>query len=117
MRNQHGFLGDLESVNGGAIAAVGNIDRHSDFVHSLDDADAEVRNAFVTPLGRAVADQVAGVVSQLGDALADTVKEVDVVDSAKLFGVLQANQDADLARAFYAIEIGRTVDSHEVLIV
>src|SRR5687768_17056572 len=117
MRNQYGFLRDLKSVQRGAIATVGDVDRHSDFVHPLDDGDAEIRNAIVASLGRAVADQVAGVVGQLGDALADTVKEVDVVWPAKLFGVLQADADADLARRLHAIEVGRTVNAHYVLIV
>src|SRR5262245_61220655 len=97
MGNQHGFFGDLESVKGGAVAAMRDVDRHSDFVHALNDADAEVGNTVVAPLSRAVADQVASVVSQLGDALADAVKEIDVFRTAKLFGVLQTDADADLA--------------------
>jgi hypothetical protein len=48
----------LEGVERRAVAAVRHVDGHSSLVHALDDGHAEVRQALVTPLGRAVADQV-----------------------------------------------------------
>jgi hypothetical protein len=95
--NQHRLLRDLESIERGAIAAMRHVDRHSDFIHSFNDRDAEVGDAFVTPFSRTIADQIARVVSELRNALAEGAKEIHIVRTTEVFGILQPENDADLA--------------------
>ncbi len=59
-----GFFGDVEGVESGAVAAVGDVNGHAELVHALDDSEAEVGEAFVAALGAAVTDESAGVVSE-----------------------------------------------------
>ena len=97
MRDQDRLLRDLESVERRAVAAMRNVHGHPDLVHPLDDRDAEIADAFVAPFGRAVADQVARVVSELRDALAEAAERIDVGRAAEMLGILHAQNHADFA--------------------
>src|SRR5688500_6004403 len=97
MRNENRSLGKLEGVKRGAIAAVRYVNRHSDFIHSLDDCSSEIADAFIASLGRAIANQVPRVVSELRDALAQATKEIDIVESSEMIRVLKPQQNAHLA--------------------
>ena len=65
MSDQDRLLRDLERVERRAVAAVRNVNSHSDFVHPFDDGDAEVGDAFVSSFSRTIADQVSRVVGEL----------------------------------------------------
>ena len=106
----------LERVKGRAIAAVRHVHGHPRLVHALDDGHAEVRQALVTALGRAIADQIPCVVGELGHALAQPVEQIDIVGRPKMFGVLDSEQDADAPGRLHAIQIDGAVDSQERLI-
>src|SRR4030095_10034546 len=97
MTNQNRLLGDLERVESRAIAAVRHVNSHSGFVHAFDDGDTEVGNAFISSLGRTIADQISCVVSELRNALAKASKEIDIIRTAEVFRILQSENDADLA--------------------
>ena len=56
MGNQHRHLRDLECIERGFVAAMRRVHCHAHFVHALDDADAEIADAFIVPFGAAVAD-------------------------------------------------------------
>ena len=116
VRDEHWFLRDLERIERRAVPAMGDIDRHADAVHALDDRDPEITEPFVTALGRAVADEVATVVRQLRDTLTKSVERIDVIGSAKVLGVLNAEDDADLSGGLDAVEVGRAVDAQKILV-
>src|SRR5439155_234482 len=92
-----------------------NINRHSNGIHSPDDGDTKIGDAFVAAFCGTVANHVPGVISELRDTLAESVKEVDVRKHSELFGVLQPQKNADLSGSLYPLEISRAVDSHQVV--
>src|ERR1044072_2578925 len=115
MCNQHGLLRDLKCIESRAVAAMRNVNSHSNFVHAFDNRNAKVRDSFVAPLRRAVADEISRVVSELRHALAQAAKEIDVLRSSKMLGVLKTEHDADLSRLLNVLEIGNAIDAHEVI--
>src|SRR5713101_6602716 len=112
MRDEHRFLGDFERFQGGAIAAMRSINDHTQFVHSPDDGDSKIADAVVAALGGAVSNQVARIVGELRNALAQTEEGIDIVWTAEMLGVLQAEEHANLAGLVQFIEGSRAVDAH-----
>ena len=106
--------GGIDGVQGCPIAAVGDIDGHADGVHTGEDLLAERGEAGVGGAGGTAADAV-GEVGQLRDALAAAVELVDVGGGAEVFGVLQADEDAELSGLFGLAEIGGGVDALELV--
>src|SRR5262245_4722403 len=105
VRDQHRLFGKLERVQRGAVAAVRYVDRHADFIHPLDDGRAKIRDALITTLGGAVADEVARVISQLRNTLPQPAKEIHVGGRAKLIRILKAQNDPDPSGTLHAVEI------------
>ena len=104
----------IDGVQGCSIAAVGDIDGHADGVHAGEDLLAERGEAGVGGAGGTSADAV-GEVGELRDALAAAMEFVDVGGGAEVFGVLQADEDAELSRLFGLAEIGYGVDALELV--
>src|SRR5215217_7182687 len=115
MRNQHRLLRDLKCIQSRAVAAMRNVNSHSHLVHAFDNRNAEVGDSFVAPLRRTVTDEISCVVSELRHALAQTAKEIHVLGSAEMLGVLKTKHDADLSGLLYAFEIGEAVNAHEMV--
>ena len=116
--DQDGLLRGLEGVERRAVAAVGHVHRHPDIVHPLDDRDPPVRQAAVDPVGRAGADQVAGVIGQLRHALAEPVEVVHVVQRVEVIGVLHAEDHAGAAASRRLVEVRGSGDAeHPVSVV
>src|SRR5262249_61964471 len=104
MRDQRGLLRDFKSVERGAVAAMRNVNRHPDLVHTLDDRGAEIADAFIPPFGGAVADQVSRVVGELRHALAEALKIIDVRRPAKMFGILKPQINPSFAGPLHTSE-------------
>jgi hypothetical protein len=89
-----------------------HVDRHSYFIHPIDDRNAEITDSIVAPLRASVADQVAGVIGQQRYALPELIKTVDVVRGPKMLRVLQPQNNADLG--LRGVDACRVVHAHEV---
>src|SRR6185369_9103906 len=115
MRNQHWLLRDLKGIQSRAVAAMRNVNSHPHLVHAFDNRNAEVGDSFVAPLRRTVTDEISCVVSELRHALAQATKEINVLGSSKMFGVLKTEHDADLRGLLYAFEIREAIDAHKMV--
>src|SRR4029079_7369728 len=111
--NQNRLLRNLESVERGTVATVRHVNSHADFIHALDDGDAEIGDTVVASFSRTIADQIARVVSELRNALAEAAKEINIVRTPEVFRILPAENDPDLARLLDSLQVGRAVDAHE----
>ena len=89
MSNQDRRFGDFESIKCSAVAAMRDVERHSYFIHPIDDGNAEITDSIVAPLRASVADQVASVIGQQGYALPELIETIDVVRGPKMLRVLQ----------------------------
>ena len=103
-----------DRVHRGAVAAMRNVDGHTDLIHTLHDLNAVGAEAGVSPVGRSPAEPVAAI-GQLGDPLAETIKAVDILNGLKMRGVLLADQNADFAERLCPFELGRVLDPLELL--
>src|SRR5436190_24149169 len=62
MGDEHWRLGNLESVQRSAIAAMSDINGHSYLIHTFDDRNAELADAIIASLCASIPDQVAPVI-------------------------------------------------------
>ena len=116
MRDQHRFLRDIAGIQGRPVAAMGNVDRHADLVHALDNARTVAAQTLILRAGRPAADPVAPI-GELRNPLAQTVEAIHIVDGSKMSRVLLADQDSDFARGFGPRQVGWSVDAQKVRLV
>src|SRR6202022_693994 len=107
MSNEDRLSGSVESVPGSPVAAMRDVHGHAGLVHALNDRRAVFAQTAICCVGRAAANPVA-VIRKLRDSLAQSVKAIHILDGSKMFGVLQAEQDAHRAQRLSPIEIGGT---------
>src|SRR6266849_5936349 len=84
------------------------------FVHALDDPNPIVTQSSICLVAGSASDPVASI-GKLGNPLAQSVEQIHILDRSKVVRVLLADQDSDLAHRLDTCEIGRTVDTHEVV--
>src|SRR5206468_9968375 len=113
----HWRFGDFESVERRPVAAMGDVNSHSHLIHALDDGHAELTNAVVAPLRASVTNQVAAVICQQRYTLPQLIESIDIVWGAKMFRVLQSQNNADFAGALRSVDACCVVYAHEVLAV
>ena len=97
MSDQDRRFGNFKCIKGSAVAAMRDVDRHSYFIHPIDDGNAEITDSIVAPLRASVADQVAGVIGQQRYALPELIETIDVVRGPKMLRVLQPQNNTDFA--------------------
>ncbi len=117
VRDGDGLRRQLDSVERRAIAAVGDVDQHPDFVHRLDDLGAEIADASIHPLGAAAADEVLAVVRELRTTLPEQVEALHIRRRPEVLCVLNAHDHRDLALRLRTIEIGRSADERKYVCV
>ena len=100
-------LRERERVQAGLLAAVAQVEQHALGLQPLDHLRAEGRQALVVGHRGAVADRVAAVVGQLDDAHAHLGEQAHAIEfAAQHLGVLEAVDDADLARLGGGVDVG-----------
>src|SRR5215469_2063451 len=114
MRYQNRFAGGMDRIERRPIAAMRNIDRHSNLVHARDDLQTKLAQARISRIRRSATQPVVNV-RELGDALPEVVAVVDIVDTTKMLRVLLADQDSYLAKLLGAREITRSIHAQKAI--
>jgi hypothetical protein len=87
---------------------MGKVHHHPDLVHSLDDFQAEIREAGIGPFQAPVTKQITEIVGELKTAHAQRVQRLDIVRVTLQHGsVLEVHQNGGASAVLGTLEIGR----------
>ncbi len=110
MGEQDRLAGRLQRVEGGLVAAMGDVNGHTDLLHPLHDRRPENRKAAVAPLQKAAADPVVEVVRQLRDPLSEAEELVHVGGRTEVGRFLERQHDADSTGLLGALDVLQAAD-------
>src|ERR1043166_3004493 len=115
VRDEHGRLGNFKCIKRSAVAAMSDVDGHAHLIHPFDDRNAEITNPIVASLCASVADQVGAVVGQQRYTLPELIETINVIRSPKMLGVLQPQNNSDLAGTLRSVDSCCVVHAEEML--